>query len=344
MNEMPDSVEQGELARRLASLRVPGHEKVLDGALAAYRSRPGALPRRRLLRPGFVVAVVLASVLLGSAAVAAASFSGQILQFVGLAPKDEVRIQSVVGSATSSGQTVKVLGAYGDVTRTVVFIHTTMGGPVWATLTADSGQKFSGPSQVWERDGYGALAFGPLASPNPNGDGVTLQIMSMMVTEPLPASGPTLKRDQTLKGDWRIHFSVKVSASSVVPTPTSGKLGAIAVTFKKAGGTGDSVFVSFETVGRTIDELQPAYCSAYGWCSKGKLRIQMFDPSRKELKLLQGGGAPAHSPGKTAAPEVWAREMRDLQFDTYWTGSGPGSYRLVLSYEGQQLESTFAVP
>jgi hypothetical protein len=342
---MHDPVEQGELARRLIRLRLPGHEKVLEGALAAYRSRPGALTRRRWLRPSFVVAVVIASVVLGSAAVVAASFSSQILQFVGLVPKDEGRIQSVIGTATSSGQTVKVLGAYGDVTRTVVFIHTTTGGPVWATLTTDSGQKLSGPSQAWERGGNGALAFGPLANPNPNGDGVTLEVLSMMVNgRPLATSGPTLKRDQAIKGDWKIHFSMKVSAISVVPTPTSGKLGAIAVTFKAAGGTGDSVFVSFETVGRTIDELQPAYCSAYGWCSKGKLRIQMFDPSGKELKLLQAGGAPAHTPDKTAPPEVWAREIRNLQFNTYWIGSGPGSYRLVLSYEGQQLESTFAVP
>jgi hypothetical protein len=57
--------------------------------------------------------------------------------------------------------------------------------------------------------------------------------------------------------------------------------------------------LSFETVGATIDQLQPAYCTAYGWCSN--------------------------------------------VFDTYWTGAGSGTYRLVLSYEGQHLQTTFKV-
>jgi hypothetical protein len=284
-----------------------------------------------------LVAAVLVCLVVGSALAAATSFSDVILQFVGLAPNDAGRIQSVLGSATSSGQTVQVVGAYGDATRTVVFVHTTPGGPVWATLTTDSGQKLSGPSQVWERDGNGALAFGPIASPNPEGEGVTLKVMSVTVVGPLGPNG------QTVKGEWAIHFSVKVTENSAVPTPTSGKLGDLEVTFKAAGGSGDSVFVSFETVGATLDQLQPAYCTAYGWCSTGKLRIQMFDPSGKELRALQNSGGFAHLPDKAAPPEVWAREARNVRFDTYWIGSGPGTYRIVLSYEGHQLESVFAV-
>jgi hypothetical protein len=336
MTCIPDSIDQDVLARRLGALRVPGSERVLNFALATYRVRPEPSPRRRWLRRGSVVAALLLFLVAGSAFAAATSFSDAILQFVGLAPSDAGRIQPGLGSATSSGQTVQVVGAYGDTTRTVIFLHTTPGGPVWATLTTDSGQTLSGPSQTWERDGNGALAFGPIASPDAQGDGVTLKVMSVTG---VGAFGPN---GQNVKGEWAIHFSVRASGDSVVPTPTSGKLGDLVVTFEAAGGSGDSVYVSFETVGATFDQLRPAYCTAYGWCSTGRLRIQMFDPSGKELKALTSRGGFAHLPDKGAPPEEWAREARNLRFDTYWIGSGPGTYRLLLTYEGHQLESTFA--
>jgi hypothetical protein len=146
---------------------------------------------------------------------------------------------------------------------------------------------------------------------------------------------------QYLKGDWKIHFTVKVRAGSVIPTPATGKLGDLQVTFKTAGGSGDSVFVSLETVGVKADDLGPAWCTAYGWCSRGSLRIQMFDPRGKELKLLQGG---LSSPiNKTDPPDVVAKKIGIVDFNTYWAGSGPGKYRMVLSYEGLQLEATFTV-
>jgi hypothetical protein len=244
----------------------------------------------------------------------------------------------VVGSATSAGQTVQVLGTYGDATRTVVFIHTTAGGPVWATLTTDSGQDVSrsGGGQTWERDGAGAIAFGPIANPNPEGEGVTLHVLSLKVDGwPLAVNG------HDLKGDWKIHFSVKVRTDSVTPTPTIGKLGDLHVTFRTAGGSGDSVFISFETAGATFDELKPYYCTAYGWCSAGKLHIQLFDPDGKEVKLLQSAGS---SPiKKTDPPDVVATKIRLFDFNTYWAGSGPGTYRMVLTYQGQQLETSWAV-
>jgi hypothetical protein len=338
MNPARDSVDDDALARRLAVLGVEGDEHVLDLTLAVYRARLGTSPRRRWLQGGSFVAAVVVFLVVGSVIVAATSFGDVILRFAGLAPNDAGRIQLVVGSATSSGQTVQVVGAYADATRTVVFVHTSAAGPVWATLTTDWGQQLSGPSQAWERSGEGALAFGPIANPRPEGDRVTLKVLSLQVR-----GGPLAPNGNTVRGEWEIRFSVKASVDSVVPTPTSGKLGRLDVVFKIAGGSGDSVYVSFETLGATSDELQPAYCTAYGWCSDGRLRIQMFDPTGTELKILQSAGGLAHLPDKVAPPEVWAREAMHVRFDTYWTASGPGTYRLVLSYEGQRLASTFAV-
>jgi hypothetical protein len=338
MNHTRDSIDADALARRLALLRAPGEEQVLDLTLSEYRTRPGTLPQRRWLKGGSVVAALIVSLAMGSVMVAATSFGDAILQFVGLAPNDAVRIQSVLGSATSSGQTVQVVGAYADATRTVVFVHTSPGGPVWATLTTDSGQQLSGPSQIWERSGDGALAFGPIADPKIEGDRIILKVMSVTVMD-----GPFWLKGKTVRGEWEIPFSLKASADSAVPAPTSGRLGGLEVAFKLAGGSGDSVYVLFETVGATSDELGPAYCTAYGWCSQGKLRIQMFGPSGVELKALQSVGGLAHPPDKVAPPEVWAREAMDVRFDTYWIASGPGPYRLVLSYDGQQLASTFTV-
>ncbi len=337
MNLTRDAIDEGELGRRLATISAPGSDEALDRALAEYLAHPKRSPRRGWHKPSLLVAAVIASLVAGSAAIAAATpASDMVLRFVGLAPKDSGRIQNVVGSAKSSGQTVQVLGAYGDATRTVVFIHTTAGGPVWATLTADSGQNVYSPSQVWERDGNGALAFGPIANPNPGGEGVTLHVLAVTVNgSPLAVNG------QYLKGEWKIHFTVKVRTDSVIPTPTTGKLGDLQVTFKTAGGSGDSVFVALETVGMKADDLGPAWCTAYGWCSKGSLRIQVFDPRGRELKLLQGGVG--SSINKTDPPDVVATKIRVVDLNTYWAGSGPGTYRMVLTYQGQQLESTFAV-
>jgi hypothetical protein len=337
MNVTHDEIDQSELARRLATISIAGSDRVLSQTLAIYDAPTNKSGHRGWRRPGLLIAAVLASLVAGSAAIAASTpASDVVLRFVGLAPKDSGHIQNVVGSATSSGQTVQVLGAYGDATRTVVFVHTTAGGPVWATLTTDSGQNVSGPSQVWEQDGAGALAFGPIANPNPAGEGVTLHVMALTVNgSPLAVNG------HDLKGDWKIHFSVKVRTDSVTPTPATGKLGDLAVTFRTAGGSGNSVFVSFETAGATSDEMKPFYCTAYGWCSTGKLHIQMFDPTGKELKVLQGGGTSTIN--KTDPPDVIAAKARVVDFTTYWAGSGPGTYRMVLTYHGQQLAATFAV-
>jgi len=40
---------------------------------------------------------------------------------------------------------------------------------------------------------------------------------------------------------------------------------------------------------------------------------------------------------------VIATESRVVDFTSYWAGSGPGTYRMVLTYQGQQLEAKFAV-
>jgi hypothetical protein len=337
MNVTRDEIDKGELARRLKTVSILGSDKVLNQTLAIYDARTNKTRHRRSRRPGLLIAAVVASLVAGSAAIAASTpASDVVLRFVGLAPKDSGHIQNVVGSATSSGQTVEVLGAYGDATRTVVFVHTTSSGPVWATLTTDSGQNMSSPSQVWERDGAGALAFGPIANPNPEGEGVTLHVLTLTVNGwPLATNG------HDLKGDWKIHFTVKVRTDSVTPAPATGMLGEIAVTFKTAGGSGNSVFVSFQTTGGTSDEMKPYYCTAYGWCSTGKLHIQMFSPTGKELKLLQGGGASTID--KTDPPDVIAAKARVVDFTTYWAGSGQGTYRMVLTYQGQQIEVAFVV-
>jgi hypothetical protein len=87
--------------------------------------------------------------------------------------------------------------------------------------------------------------------------------------------------------------------------------------------------------------LKPYYCTAYGWCSTGKLHIQVFDPKGKEVKLLQSAGS---SPiKKTDPPDVVATKIGFFDFNTYWAGAGPGTYRMVLTYQGQQLETSFPV-
>jgi len=79
---------------------------------------------------------------------------------------------------------------------------------------------------------------------------VTLHVLSLRVDGwPLAVNG------HDLKGDWKIHFSARL------PFPGGG-LTDLDVSFKTGGGSGDSVYVSFQTVGATVDEMKPYYCSA----------------------------------------------------------------------------------
>jgi hypothetical protein len=58
-----------------------------------------------------------------------------------------------------------------------------------------------------------------------------------------------------VKGDWTRRFRLQIANNQATPTPSAGRLGKVNVTVAAVGGSGDSLFVVFDTAGATIDEL-----------------------------------------------------------------------------------------
>ncbi len=293
--------------------------------------------------------VLITTVAFGPAVVAAATpVAGRLLQTVGLAPKDAGKIQAATGSATSSGQTVKLVGAYGDPTRTVVFVH--LDGlrpfPGAASLTTASGQqltKFSSSGDASDFSGTVPLVFEPITKPDPKGEELTLRITALF-----PDPIFRLQHGETpfgngvaelIRGEWVLHFRLRVASNQATPTLSSGRLGNVDVRFAAVGGSGDSIFVAFDTAGATIDELlkEPREGSASASPGQGAFKIQVFDRNGKELNLL--GGATSSAADKNSPLDV----RRQLRWHFYWQGTGPGTYRVVLTYEGHELQTTFTL-
>lgn len=75
----------------------------------------------------------------------------------------------------------------------------------------------------------------------------------------------------------------------------------------------------------------------------------VFEPGGKELNLLQGGrGPPVRKidPREVLATKGSYRRLHHI-LGRLWFGhlpdGGSGTYRMVLTYQGRQLEATFAV-
>jgi hypothetical protein len=359
MNIIRDPEEENPLARRLATLDLPGADELATRTLAAYHTIPQRRGPRRLVWAAVAAAVLITTVALGPAVVAAATpVAGRLLQTVGLAPKDASKIQAATGSATSSGQfatssgqTVKLVGAYGDPTRTVVFVH--LDGlrpfPGAASLTTASGQqltKFSSSGVASDTSGTVPLVFEPITKPDPKGEELTLRITALF-PDPIfrLQHGETLFANgvaELIRGEWVLRFRLQVASNQATPTLSSGRLGNVDVRFAAVGGTGDSIFVAFDEVGATSDELlkEPREGSASASPGQGAFKIQVFDRNGKELNFL-GTATSSTSPAADKNSPLDVR--RQVRWDSYWQGTGPGTYRVVLTYEGHELQTTFTI-
>jgi hypothetical protein len=344
MNIVRDPEEETLLARRLATLEVPGTEDLVRRSLATFRASTRRRPRA-LTWAVVAAAVVIAAIAAGPVVSAAGPFAEWLLQSIGLAPKDSSKIQTTDSTATSSGKTVKLVGAYGDAVHTAVFLH--LDGGLWPgilTVTTGSGQRLAQSGLAADRDGRVVVRFAPITNPNSDGEDLSLRITTL-VTSPGPPGSSIFVPSGTTKvitGEWVLHFRLQVARNQAVATPSSGKLGNVDVSFAAVGGTGDSVFVGFDTEGASIDELLKSPREGSKASSRqGALEFHIYDQNGKELKVLSTGGYTKAD--KTSPPDVLAKQVRMVRWQYYLRGSGPGSYRGVLSYEGHELRTTFTL-
>jgi hypothetical protein len=180
--------------------------------------------------------------------------AGPVLHFSGL---DVSVVIPLNESVTSSGHTVKLIGAYADTERTVLFLQVdgqAHGVPnkqqsccyAEATLTDQFGHSYQPNYSV------DALAptFSPLVSPASNlGARLTLHISSLMPT------GPGFSETS---GDWELHLTLIQQAGTVLPLPAPVTANGVTYTFTSLHLSQLQLKVNYTLSGPLVDQQRNA--------------------------------------------------------------------------------------
>ena len=330
---------EGLLGDRLRALEFPESAGLALRVIDRYRS-----PARRA-RVGLRVAAIAAAVavLLVGTAVAAVAVPGSrqaladtpvvgpiahsILRLAGLNDAGQ-RVTPLHGEATSAGETISLMGGYADNQRTVVIVHVEPARSILlpVTLAVDS-------ARAPLTTGYVVLAFGPIVSPRPNGDALTLHVIEL---GPIlsPVGLPPVGTDR-VAGDWTLRFTLAVDRSAAVAAPAPGQLGSMGVTFT-ASVVGTDVQVSAHLHGATIAQVEDMRSESD--TAKGSSvppgprawRMELVEETGREVPWLRAALARGDTP-------------KDFTADYVWSVPAPGTYLIVVSWEGYSLVRTIVV-
>ncbi len=184
--------------------------------------------------------------------------AGPVLHFSGL---DASAVIPLNESATSSGHTVKLIGAYADSERTVLFLEVD-GQPhgipnkqqsccyAEATLTDQFGHSYQ---HVYSVDAL-APAFSPLVPPASNlGARLTLHISSLMPT------GPGFSE---VTGDWELRLTLIQQAGTVLPLPAPVTANGVTYTFTSLHLSHFQLKVNYTLSGPLVDQQRGAPAEA----------------------------------------------------------------------------------
>lgn len=332
--------DEGPLARRLLEVRVPGRERVVTGALARYRQTGRRHAGRRWLLMAAAVVVTAGVVAATPAAQAISGPAAAALRMAGIGPRAAVDVQVPLAhgqplQATSSGHTVTLTGAYGDATHTVVFLRFEPGWMAGSmTLVDESGVPFGGGSTGGSSHGDSEATYAPLP---PGQHRLTLRMTS--INRFLSDAHPGF---DTVHGTWSFTFTLRVSPDRLTARPRTGTVSGVAVTIDAVSGDGYSLDASIETVGATIDELTETPNETQ--VTPGVPVPTPVDPFQVQVLDAQGRPMTVVNESNGVAGKS-GTGLRDVNWQVYLAGGhGPGTYRLVVTYRGQRMESTVTIP
>src|SRR5260370_5114130 len=241
--------------------------------------------------------------------------SGRILQFVGLNDRDVTVFNA---TATSAGHTVRLVAAYADGLRTVLFVDVNgrglAGNP--KSLGMSPGDYAIGFEGLTRPDQFGhgyalargvqtavALTFEPLAWPASQvGARLTLHV-SAIQAEWLLGPGS----DADMKGDWTLHATL-ISAPVhrlTLPAPVRTPEGHYTFTSLQASGT--TLIVQWSVNGAALDEVNSLWMQRRSSLTSpdpefdklmgGYFSTKLFDAAGKEMTMWEWGYEfPTHEP------------------------------------------------
>jgi hypothetical protein len=348
------------LAERVTALPFPEAETLAASVVARYHTpaRDAGRPARRsgrwrLLQATAVAVALVVTVLVGSAmspAIANAPVispvADRVLGIVGLSPAKDRSVVPLTGGSTSANQTVSLVAGYADSIRTVVVVSVPSGAqPADATLTDAAGATMRPGGSIAGSQGHVILDFGPLSSPRPGSNPLTLHIGKLL---DYGAGKGTDGRVKQVSGDWTLRFDLPYESNGL-PTPAPGQLGRVTVTFSAVAASPASIHLRFVTTGATMDqlfELQTATCASGVQCvpepkgppGKTPFRYDLLDPSGHPMGDMVNGNEGGKGDAQAAARDT------TIGWDTLFSRAGPGTYRIVMTFDGSRLERDIQVP
>jgi hypothetical protein len=161
-------------------------------------------------------------------------------------------ITSVGSSATSSGYTLTLVGAYADSTRTVLQLHSSPAiafiGPD-ARITDQFGRSYTSTNSSSNLlAGDLTAQFQPLAWP----DGLTGARITLEVDELATTVDP---RAGAVKGTWKMYATLGVDEGTSMVPPAGGTLGSAHFTFTSVTYTPATIAIELDMTGVTSGDL-----------------------------------------------------------------------------------------
>lgn len=320
------------LAQRLRKLEITTPDASLVGAAAMSAHRPPTGPRRRTLVLALTMVPLVTLFITAIAAYYAPAFSqaladapiagrvaGPVLRQFGLASIED-RVSSFGDRSASSGYTLELVGGYADSSRTVLFLRVTpaarvvMMSPDHVRLRDQFGREYYQTSGFADSEtGDGAMTFAPILSPaNQLGARLTLTLTQL---EDRSAAQPIV-----ITGSWELHGTLLPDEGRDLRLPQPGDLGGAKVNFTKLRALPAALLLEFEMTGISPADVTERIPD--GLKGRPAFTVRLVDSSGQERRFLSGGGGP--SSGNAVVRQQWL-----------WEITRPGSYELVLMWEGQ---------
>jgi hypothetical protein len=316
------------LEQRLENLAVetPDPGRVSARVLArAPRPRRRRWPRVALSAVATVVLLALMAYFVPAAdlVVAKVPIAGDWLRDAGLVGARD-RITMVGSSASSSGYTVTLVGAYADSTRTVLLVHSnpaSIPGSGFETVLRDQfGRNYQFQGSVTDtRTGDEAMQFEPLAWPDAlTGARITLQISSL---ETATATGP----GTNVAGSWTLRATLGVDVAQALPLPQPANLGSAAFRFTSVTYTPATIEVDMEVTGVSGDYLWRRIPD--GGKGTMALQVDLIDPNGQ---VINGNGGSGGDQSSTQIHFFGFRESGGGNYLLRVTLVGDGTFERVL--------------
>lgn len=298
-------------------------------------------PRRQLRRAialGVATVVIAAGVLYfvpaADAALADAPIAGNLLRDAGLTGAG-TQVTSVGSVASSSGVRLQLIGAYADSTRTVLLLRANPAVDLFEVpdynvqLTDQFGRSYHVQSgQTDSRNGQVIVQFEALAWPDAlTGARIAFKVTALQpicaasafCTDPVPG-GPVVT------GSWVLPATLGVDEGTALPLPASARLGAAQLKFTSVRSSTATVGIDIQVTGVTFGDL--AQMVPDGGKLAPVFTIDLFSPTGDLANASSSMNEGLQGP--------------TIQFLGY--RSGPGEYRLHISYRGSSVDRIVTVP